>query len=131
VKNPKFRESADFLFTWCTRQRFPGLARRVVKPLFDIYLFADCYFAVAFSDFLIRILTMKVTRTCQFTGDLHTMDFPDMTPNQYHEAMAKWENGALIQEAFHFLLAEEREFIMTGTPPHIWYKLFSEGSDCD
>ncbi len=32
----------------------------------------------------------------------------------------KCDLGALIQEAFFFLTADEREFIMTGTPPHVW-----------
>jgi hypothetical protein len=37
--------------------------------------------------------------------------------------------GALIQEAFPYLNADEREFIMTGTPPHIWEQMFAEVGD--
>jgi len=103
---------------------FPQYA--LVKLLFTIYLFAIYYFAVAFADFLIRILTMKLTKRCQFNGEVYEMEFPTMTASQYYDARAKWENGAMIQDAFSFLTPDEREFIMTGTPPHIWDKMFSE-----
>lgn len=49
-----------------------------------------------------------------------------MTEQEFGDAYAKWRNGALIQEAFFFLTADEREFIMTGTPPHVWNEMFAE-----
>lgn len=49
-----------------------------------------------------------------------------MTASQYYDAREKWNNGALIQDAFFFLTADEREFIMTGTPPHVWDEMFAE-----
>lgn len=52
------------------------------------------------------------------------MDFPTMTEEQYATALMKCDLGALIQEAFFFLTADEREFIMTGTPPHVWEEMF-------
>lgn len=106
---------------------FPNRHQRVaVKLLFDIYLFADCYFAVASADFLITLLTMQLTKRCQFNGQIYTMDFPTMTEEQYATALMKCDLGALIQEAFFFLTADEREFIMTGTPPHVWEEMFAE-----
>jgi len=106
---------------------FPNTHQRVaVKLLFDIYLFVDCYFAVAFADFLITLLTMQLTKRCQFNGQIYTMDFPNMTEEQYATALMKSDLGALIQEAFFFLTADEREFIMTGTPPHVWEEMFAE-----
>ena len=103
---------------------FPQYAH--VKLLFDIYLFADCYFAVASADFLFTLLTMQLTKRCQFNGQIYTMDFPTMTEEQYATALMKCDLGALIQEAFFFLTADEREFIMTGTPPHVWEEMFAE-----
>ena len=96
------------------------------QALFRIYLFADCYFAVASADFLITLLTMQLTKRCQFNGQIYTMDFPTMTEEQYATALMKCDLGALIQEAFFFLTADEREFIMTGTPPHVWEEMFAE-----
>jgi hypothetical protein len=54
------------------------------------------------------------------------MDFPTMNEEQFFSASMKWQNGALIQDAFSFLTDEEREFIMTGTPPHVWNEMFAE-----
>ena len=96
------------------------------QALFRIYLFVVSSFAVASANFLIRILTMKLTRICQFNGKTYTMDFPTMTASQYYDAREKWNKGALIQDAFFFLTADEREFIMTGTPPHVWDEMFAE-----
>lgn len=54
------------------------------------------------------------------------MDFPNMTASQYYDAREKWKGGLLIQQAFPFLKPEEREFLMTGTPPEVWNKMFAE-----
>lgn len=67
---------------------------------------------------------MELKKYCQFNGKMYKMDLP-ITEEQFVEAHIKWQNGALIQDAFHFLNADQREFIMTGTPPHIWHKMFS------
>jgi hypothetical protein len=105
----------------------PNIYPRVaVKPLFDIYLFVVSSFAVALTDFLFTLLTMQLTKRCQFNGQIYTMDFPTMTEEQYATALMKCDLGALIQEAFFFLTADEREFIMTGTPPHVWEEMFAE-----
>ena len=96
------------------------------QALFRIYLFVVSSFAVALTDFLFTLLTMQLTKRCQFNGQTYTMDFPTMTASQYYDAREKWNNGALIQDAFFFLTADEREFIMTGTPPHVWDEMFAE-----
>jgi hypothetical protein len=31
----------------------------------------------------------------------------------------------VIQSAFSYLDADQREFVMTGTPPHVWDEMFS------
>lgn len=46
------------------------------------------------------------------------------TPRQYKQGIEAYKNGALIQEAFPFLTAEEREFLMTGLTPAMWDRLF-------
>jgi hypothetical protein len=69
---------------------------------------------------------MKITSTCLFDGNVYTMDFPNMTEAQFEAGKAARSNGTLIQDAFSFLTADEREFLMTGTPPQVWDELFSE-----
>ena len=48
------------------------------------------------------------------------------TPKQYTEGLVKYSMGVLLQNAFPFLNANEREFIKTGTPPHVWDEMFGE-----
>lgn len=69
---------------------------------------------------------MKITSVCQLDGNTYTMDFPNMTIKQFLEGKRKWHSGVLIQEAFSFLNADEREFLITGTPPYVWDKMFGE-----
>ena len=75
---------------------------------------------------LIYFWCMKLKRVCQFNGRVYEMDFPNMTASQYYDAREKWKGGLLIQQAFPFLTADEREFIMTGTPPHVWKEIFAQ-----
>lgn len=42
-----------------------------------------------------------------------TMTLP-MNLKQFKAAMAKWDNGAMVQEAFPTFNATQREFLMTG-----------------
>ena len=66
---------------------------------------------------------MKLTERCRFNGKIYQMDLP-MTQAQWDTASLAHQNGALIQDAFHFLNAGEREFVMTGTPPQVWDEMF-------
>ena len=64
---------------------------------------------------------MKITRTNPFNGEVNTLDIP-VTEEQVQAYM----NGALIQNAFPNLSADDREFIMTGITEEIWDNIFAE-----
>jgi hypothetical protein len=58
---------------------------------------------------------MEITRTSSLTGKSNTRCL-DITPKQY----AAYLSGALAQQAFPHLSADDREFIMTGITPEEW-----------
>jgi len=58
---------------------------------------------------------MKITRKSGLTGEINTRDL-NITPKQY----AAYLSGALAQQAFPHLSADDREFIMTGITPEEW-----------
>ncbi len=58
---------------------------------------------------------MQITRTNPFNGEVNTLDIP-VTEEQVQAYM----NGALIQNAFPHLSADDREFIMTGITAEAW-----------
>lgn len=62
---------------------------------------------------------MKVTRTSQATGITREMEL-----NITDEQIMKYENGALIQDAFPNLTPSEREFLMTGITEDEWNDIF-------
>lgn len=45
------------------------------------------------------------------------------TPMQYVLGAEEYKKGALMQNAFPFLSAEEREFLISGTTPEEWDKI--------
>ena len=45
---------------------------------------------------------------------------------QYVDGMRAYREGQLIQNAFPFLNADEREFLMTGITPEEWDAMFKE-----
>ena len=61
---------------------------------------------------------MKITRTNPFNGEVNTLDIP-VTEEQVQAYM----NGALIQNAFPNLSADDREFIMTGITAESWAEM--------
>lgn len=67
---------------------------------------------------------LSITRKSQLSGITRTLEL-DITPQQ----AADYLNGALIQDAFPNLSADEREFIMTGITPEEWDAAFEEGED--
>lgn len=71
---------------------------------------------------------MKVTRISMASGKQRTWDL-DITPEQ----IDRYNNGALVQDAFPNLTASEREFILTGMTDAEWDYMFSddEGEDYD
>lgn len=64
---------------------------------------------------------MQVVRTSLISGITRSLEIP-CTEKQ----MADYQNGALIQVAFHNLTADEREYILTGITKDEWNDLFSE-----
>lgn len=64
-------------------------------------------------------------RKCPFTGVVNTMELP-LTHGEYDRALNLWEDGALIQNAFPMLNADQREFVKTGITPAVWDSMFSE-----
>ncbi|MBR0693604.1 hypothetical protein [Bradyrhizobium lablabi] len=69
---------------------------------------------------------MKITRTSIITGKVSTMDLPITA-----EQMAKYDSGALVQDAFPHLTADQREFILTGITADEWDRCFGDGNDDD
>ena len=69
---------------------------------------------------------MLITRKSMVTGKTHTLDLP-ITDAQ---ALA-YEKGALIQDAFPHLNAEQREFIMSGITAEEWTSVFGEVDDVE
>jgi len=66
---------------------------------------------------------MKLTNRCQLNGKTYTMEI-NCTEEQLAEGLQQYANGELLQEAFHFLNAGEREFVKTGITPALWDKMF-------
>ena len=66
---------------------------------------------------------MIIRRVSPLSGIAHSFDI-NVDPGQ----LAAYLAGAAgpIQDAFPHLHAWEREFIMTGTPPHVWEEMFAE-----
>ena len=62
---------------------------------------------------------MKITKTSDFTGITRTMDL-DITTEQ----IAAYNGGALLQNAFPNLSADEREFLKTGVTAEEWEEEF-------
>lgn len=61
---------------------------------------------------------MIVMTTCPFCGNVHLI-------NVVTEDYEAWQNGALIQDAFPYLSANEREMLKTGICPECWDNMFS------
>lgn len=62
---------------------------------------------------------MHVTRRSPFTGITRTLDL-NITARQ----VAAYDNGALLQNAFPNLSADEREFYKTGITGEEWDQMF-------
>lgn len=68
---------------------------------------------------------MRVTRVSPRTGKPNSMEIP-LNEVEYNEALAKYRKGALIQQAFPTLSADQREFVKTGYTPEDWKAIFPE-----
>lgn len=49
------------------------------------------------------------------------------TVRDFDHGMSDYQNGMLMQDAFHFLNADEREFLISGTTPEEWKAMFGDG----
>lgn len=72
---------------------------------------------------------MELTRFCKITGCDEVMEI-EINP----EKLERWDNTPVdtrthIQFFFPELTADEREFILTGTPPEVWDNM--EFYECD
>tara|TARA_B110000908_G_scaffold101601_1_gene119811 strand:- start:41 stop:226 length:186 start_codon:yes stop_codon:yes gene_type:complete len=61
---------------------------------------------------------MKITRTNPFNGEVNTLNI-EVTDEQIQAYMG----GALIQDAFPNLSADDREFIKTGITAESWEEM--------
>jgi len=68
---------------------------------------------------------IEITRKSPFSGKTNTMLLA-CTQEEYDQASEAYVRGALLQEAFHFLNADEREFVKTGITPSEWRAVFGE-----
>ena len=68
---------------------------------------------------------MKVSRVHPFTGKVNTIEL-DISESEYRFAQTEMVRGALVQDAFHMLNADEREFLITGLMPGDWDYLFPD-----
>ena len=64
---------------------------------------------------------MEVTRKSALTGTTRTLDL-----NVTAEQIAAYLLGALLQDAFPQLTADEREFIKTGITAEEWDAVFAD-----
>lgn len=69
---------------------------------------------------------MLITRVSTLTGNTHTMEL-----NITDEQIEAYANGALLQNAFPNLTAEEREFFKSGITPIEWEMMFAIMDDDD
>jgi hypothetical protein len=69
-------------------------------------------------------MKMEIYTTCPFCGKDHfiTVSFEDYE---------KWQAGELIQNAFPYLSADEREMLKTGICPSCWDKMFPPEEEDD
>jgi len=67
---------------------------------------------------------MIVRRRSPLTGEINELDLPIT-----NEQIARWTGGAMIQNAFPELTADQREFLKTGTYPGEWDVYFAKVKD--
>jgi hypothetical protein len=68
---------------------------------------------------------VTIYRKSPFTGEQGEMTFA-VDADVFKAAHIAWEKGAMIQDAFPFLSAGEREFLKTGITPEEWDHFIGE-----
>ena len=69
--------------------------------------------------------TVTVVAKSPFSGSLNEMIL-SISPSEWNVAYAKWNAGALIQDAFPMFDDGEREFLITGITPAQFDNMFEE-----
>jgi len=72
--------------------------------------------------------SFTLARISTITGKRNLRQIP-MSIDAYTQGFYAWKRGALIQEAFPSLSAEDREFILSGITPAEWADTFGHGED--
>lgn len=68
---------------------------------------------------------ITLERKSPFTGKVNHMELP-LTAEEFNAAFERWQSGVYIQDAFHMLNADQREFIKTGITPAEWDSIFGK-----
>jgi hypothetical protein len=78
-----------------------------------------------FQDAWVRVCRCNIFgKNVEFDISLHGKNQDD-----FLRSFQRWQDGALIQDAFGWLNPNEREFLITGITPDHWDYLFRE-EDC-
>jgi hypothetical protein len=70
---------------------------------------------------------MIITRTNHIDGQENSMEIPSLNEAQFVRGEIARSEGALIQNVYPQLSADEREFLITGITPELWEKIFGAG----
>lgn len=70
---------------------------------------------------------VTITRMSALTGVVNTQTLP-LSAEEFANRVLSWKDGALIQDAFPMLTADEREFIKTGITSDEWDK-YTKGEE--
>jgi len=80
-----------------------------------------------FASYVILLLVATLGALHAWHKNLGTdMAFGRVSITDILRGLESWRSGYAIQDAFPFLDAERREFIMTGTTPEMWNIMFPE-----
>mgnify|MGYP003642896396 FL=1 len=70
------------------------------------------------------------TKRSPITGEDNTMEF-DMLQMVFDDCYVAWSEGALIQDAFPMLDADQREFIKLGLTPEEYLMIFADDREVE
>jgi hypothetical protein len=71
---------------------------------------------------------IQVAMVSMFSGKRNVMDLP-LTQEQFNEGCKLRQQGALIQDAFPMLSADQREFLLSGSTPQEWDAMMTDSED--
>lgn len=68
---------------------------------------------------------ITIEKKSDFTGQTNSMEIP-LSEEEYQESYSRFISGSFVQDAFPTLTPNQREFILTGTTPEEWDRLFPD-----